>query len=131
MVILLRIFLKNYIFFIATYIFGQIWQMLTVYLLKESSSKWDIAKLYYLRFFLIVTLWRFTLFTNCTLTLVCDLYMNKNIVLWDLVRFVLVCILLICSFYIFYKYKIRDIKAQSSASAYVKSVSVTIKKKRR
>ena len=86
---------------------------------------------YYLRFFLIVTLWHFTLFTNCTLTLVCDLYVNKNIVMWNLVRFVLVCILLICSFYIFYKYKIRDIKARSSASACVKSVSVTIKKKRR
>ena len=87
--------------------------------------------IYYLRFKLIVTLWHFTLFTNCTLTLVCDLYVNKNIVMWDLVRFVLVCILLICTFYNFYKYKTKDIYPQSFALACVKSVSVTINFKRR
>ena len=82
--------------------------------------------LYSLRFILIYTLWHFTLFTNCTLTLVCDLYVNKNIVMWDLVRFVLVCILLICTFYDFYKYKTKDILLcpQSFTLTCVKSVSV-------
>ena len=81
---------------------------------------------YYIRFKLIVTLWHFTLFTNYTLTLVCDSYVNKNIVMKDLVRFVLVCILLICTFYNFYKYKTKDICPQSFALTCVKSVSVTI-----
>ena len=66
----------------------------------------------------------FTLFTNYTLTLVCDLYMNKNIVMWDLVRFVLICILLICTFYNFYKYKTKDICPQSFTLACVKSIGV-------
>ena len=87
--------------------------------------------IYHLRFKLIVTLWHFTLFTNCTLTIVCDLYVNKNIDMWDLVRFVLVCILLICTFYNFYKYKTKDICPQSSALTCVKSVSVTINLKQR
>ena len=54
----------------------------------------------YIYFFLIFTFRYFILFTNCTLILVYDLYVNKNIVIRDLVILVLVFILLICIFYI-------------------------------
>ena len=46
-----------------------------------------------------------------------------------LVWFVSIRTFKIATFYIFYKYKIRYIKTQNSISAYVKSVSVTIRKK--
>ena len=72
----------------------------------------------------MVTLYFFTLFTNVTLTIICDLYADENIVMWDLVRFIITYILLISTFYNFYKYKIKDICPQNFALTCVKSVSV-------
>ena len=61
------------------------------------------------RFILIYIFRHFTLFTNFTLTIICDLYADENIVMWDLVRFIITCILSIFTFYNFYKYKTKDI----------------------